>query len=72
MLPAEGQSSLSAVYLQEYQNSSVSQYCAWGFLCFDIGVSNLHTFLYTYSETGLRQSLEYISSRGKKWKNWVC
>lgn len=61
LLPAEGQWSLSPVYLQEYQNSSVSQYCAWGFVCFHTDVSNSECFLYSYLETGLRWSLEYIN-----------
>lgn len=65
LLPAEGQSNLSAVCLRGYQNSSVSQHCAWGFLCFHTAVSSPAAFLYTYLETSLRQSLEYISAGGR-------
>lgn len=65
LLPAEEQSNLSAVYLRGYQNSSVSQHCAWGFLCFHTAVSSPAAFLYTYLETSLRQSLEYISAGGR-------
>lgn len=62
LLPAEGQWSLSPVYLQEYWNSIVNQYCAWGFLCFHTDVSNSKSFLYSYLETGLRRSLACINS----------